>query len=258
MIMTYYSTGEVSKKLGISVRTLRYYDQISLITPSFKNDNGNRHYSDEDILTIEKITILKNLALPLEDIKKVLSKVTIKQLLNVHRDSLKDKIQDLEASVLHTNTLLNILHMDGDLNWEQLILIIKNSEGSQQKKNIAWSSYFHEDEQALMTTRLPKMEQNDGHTAKWINIIRRIELCLSNNTSPTSEEGQIIAEDVLLLSEEAFGGDRELEEKFWNVRRSAADSESLNLYPIREEVITFLEDAMSKKADEAHQVGSPA
>ncbi|QLQ22042.1 MAG: MerR family DNA-binding transcriptional regulator [Paracoccaceae bacterium] len=32
----HYSTGEVARKLNVSVRTLRYYDQINLVTPRIR------------------------------------------------------------------------------------------------------------------------------------------------------------------------------------------------------------------------------
>ena len=40
--MIYLSTGELSKQLNISVRTIRYYDQIGLIKPSKKAAGGKR------------------------------------------------------------------------------------------------------------------------------------------------------------------------------------------------------------------------
>lgn len=184
----------------------------------------------------KKLPILKKLDLPLKNIEKVLSKVTIEQLLNVHRSSLKQKIEDLEAAALHTNTLLNILKMEGALNWEQLIPLIK------REKKKEWDHFFNEKEQAILFTRLPKLEDDERQINKWINLMRRIEICLEKKESPSSEEGQIIAADVLVLTDETFGGDRALQEKFWNVRRSAEASEALNLYPIREEAIDLFEN----------------
>ena len=49
--MKRWTTGEVSKQRNISIRTLRYYDQIDLLTPSFKDDNGKRYYSEDDLFT---------------------------------------------------------------------------------------------------------------------------------------------------------------------------------------------------------------
>lgn len=58
-----------------------------------------------------------------------------------------------------------------------------------------------------------------------------------------SEEGRLIAEDCLHLSELIFGVKNELEEKFWEIRKSAVDSSSAGLYPIKAELLTFLEGA---------------
>lgn len=241
--MSYYSTGEVSKKLNLSVRTLRYYDQIDLITPSFKDEHGKRFYNDADVLKIEKVTILKSLQLPLKDIKKVLSQLTIEQLLSIHKQSLRQNIAELEQAVLHTNTLLNILKVEGDLQWEHLIPLVRK-ERSDEKEKGNWNKFFDEEEQTILQEQLPKLEQDDKLINKWMNLLKRIDLCVAKNIGPESEEGKLIASDVLLLTDEMFAGNRELEEKFWRVRKSADKSGLLNLYPIKKEVICFLEDAI--------------
>ncbi|MBZ9537062.1 MerR family DNA-binding transcriptional regulator, partial [Cytobacillus oceanisediminis] len=47
--MKRWSIGEVSRQRNLSKRTLRYYDQIKLLTPSFKDEYGRRFYSEEDL-----------------------------------------------------------------------------------------------------------------------------------------------------------------------------------------------------------------
>lgn len=60
-----------------------------------------------------------------------------------------------------------------------------------------------------------------------------------------SQEGQLIAHDTLLLSNEIFNGDIELAKKFWEVRQSEEISADLNLYPVKKEIISFLEKAIN-------------
>ncbi|GGE61052.1 MerR family transcriptional regulator [Priestia taiwanensis] len=244
--MDYYSTGSVAKKLHITVRTLRYYDEIELASPSIRKENGTRYYTNEDILHIEKITILKNLQLPLSEIQELLNNITTEQLLLAHKKSLHEKKEQLELSLAHTNELLNISKIEGQVNWEHLIPLVRN-ELQHKEEAECWSDYFSNEEQKALATKLPKMEQDDSTIKKWMNIIRRIELCLHKNITPFSLEGQIIAEDVVILSDEMFGGDKELEQKFWEVRKSENKSASLNLYPIKQEVILFLEEAVGEQ-----------
>lgn len=241
--MNFYTTGEVSKRLDISVRTLRYYDQIGLLIPSQKDKNGKRLYSDEDLLKLEKITLFKLLNLPLKDIEKALSKISLDQLLHAHKKSLEKKVDELTSSIKLTNTLLNVLLVEGDLNWEQLIPLVQEA---QNRENIEhhWNEYFDPREKETLKETLPKMEEDGLQVKQWININRRVELCLKKGISPESEEGQIIIEDALMLSEQLFEGDEELAEKFFEIRKSEEKSRELNLYPVKEEVIEFLEEGM--------------
>lgn len=251
-IMEFYSTGEVAKKLNISVRTIRYYDQIGLMRPSEKDDNGRRRYSNEDIVTLEKITILKMLHLPLKEIEKVLKTMTTEQILQAHRESLFQKKAELEQSIKHTNTLLNVVHLEGDVNWEELLPLIKeaqNKENTEEK----WHEYFDQQEKDILKEKLPKMEEDSPKLKQWMNIIRRIELCLEKGYVPESEEGQIIAEDAYYLSDELFGDNEGLGDKFFEIRKSKEKSQALNLYPIKEDVLQFAGKAMEIYMDKRNE-----
>ncbi|WP_377890254.1 hypothetical protein [Alkalihalobacillus sp. R86527] len=72
----------------------------------------------------------------------------------------------------------------------------------------------------------------------------RPELCLEEKKTPDSREGQLIAQDTIILSNETFKGDAELADKFWEARKSEETSVELNLYPVNQEVMTFMEEAI--------------
>lgn len=57
--MNYFSTGKIAKDWSISVRTLRYYDEIQLVTPTYKDDYGKRFYTQLDLLRLQKVLLLK-------------------------------------------------------------------------------------------------------------------------------------------------------------------------------------------------------
>lgn len=241
--MPYYATGEVAKKLHVSVRTLRYYDQIDLVKPAQKKENGRRYYSEENVMTLEKICLLKNMQFSLYDIKKVLNDVTIEQLLQAHQQHLQDKIVQLQQSLADTTTLLNILKIEKKLNWEQILPLIRHVYPTEEKL-ARWRKYFSEEEKDTLQQRLPKMEKNDAHVNQSIHLIERVESCLRKNISPLSEKGERIALEALSYSEEIFQGDKALGEKFWQIRKSPDKAADIQLYPIKEEVLSFLETAI--------------
>lgn len=67
-----YSIGEAAKKLQISTRTLRYYDEKDLVRPAYTEENGYRFYSEEQIRQIELILFLKELGFSLKQIKMLI------------------------------------------------------------------------------------------------------------------------------------------------------------------------------------------
>ena len=244
--MTYFSTGEVSKKLNLSLRTLRYYDQIGLVEPALKEDNGKRYYTSENMLLLEKVLLLKATSMSLDDIKKIIGQITIQKTLTVHKEQLEHEIKQLQQSLDYTNTLFNTLKLEGDIHWDQLLPLLseENQSLKQQRKMKVMEKLFNEEERAALDEQLPKMESDPDQMAKWINLIKRIELCLEEGKTPDSREGQLIAQDTLLLSNETFKGNTELADKFWETRKSEETSSDLNLYPVNKEVMIFLEEAI--------------
>ncbi len=63
---------EVSRLAGISIRTLRYYDEIGLLKPTAVTEAGYRLYSDKDLERLQEIMFFKELELPLEKIKQLM------------------------------------------------------------------------------------------------------------------------------------------------------------------------------------------
>lgn len=245
--MNYFSSGEVAKKLGVSLRTVRYYDDIGLVEPASKADSGRRLYSADDILQLQKVMLLKETAMPLKDIQKVLNQITMERILLLHKEKLEGDLERLSLSLDHTHSLLNMWKLEKDIQWEHLIpLLGEDLEERRQQRSEAMEVMFSEDEQVVLQRNLPKLEDNPVEVTKWINIIKRIELCLAEEKKPDSDEGQLIAEDVMIMSEETFKGNTELAEKFWDARKSEDASNELGFYPVRQEVLEFLEAAMKE------------
>lgn len=63
---------EVSQLTGISIRTLRYYDEIGLLKPIRISENQYRLYDDKALEKLQEIMFFKEMDIPLETIKKLL------------------------------------------------------------------------------------------------------------------------------------------------------------------------------------------
>lgn len=72
MIDEHYQIGEVADSVGLSLRTIRYYEEIGLVTPSGRTDGGFRLYTDSDVDRLRLIKALKPVGMSLETMSELL------------------------------------------------------------------------------------------------------------------------------------------------------------------------------------------
>jgi DNA-binding transcriptional MerR regulator len=67
------SIGDVAEQIGLSFRTIRYYDQVGLAVPSARTKGGHRLYTDDDVARLRLIMKMKPLDFTLEEMRIVLT-----------------------------------------------------------------------------------------------------------------------------------------------------------------------------------------
>jgi DNA-binding transcriptional MerR regulator len=69
---TFHQIGDVAEATGLSLRTIRYWEEIGLVTPSGRTEGGFRLYTDADVERVQLAKNLKPLGMPLEAITELL------------------------------------------------------------------------------------------------------------------------------------------------------------------------------------------
>ncbi len=64
--------GAVAARTGLSLRTIRYYEEVGLVTPSARSQGGFRLYTEPDVARINLIRRMKPLGFQLEEMKELL------------------------------------------------------------------------------------------------------------------------------------------------------------------------------------------
>ena len=70
--MSKYTTGEIAKLCGVSVRTVQYYDSREILVPSALSEGGRRLYSDADLERMKTICFLREMGLSINTIAELL------------------------------------------------------------------------------------------------------------------------------------------------------------------------------------------
>lgn len=122
--MNYYKTGQFARLANVSERTIRYYDKIGLLKPSFVMENGYRQYSDLDLLKLQKILSLKHLGFSIEEIfPMVMDNTNLKESFELQIDLIEDKISHLQS----LKDALKRASQSSDLSWNMILSLVQLS-----------------------------------------------------------------------------------------------------------------------------------
>ena len=105
---------DVSEITGVSIRTLRYYDEIGLLKPTQLTEAGYRLYDNKALEKLQEIMFFRELEIPLMDIKKIMDNpdydkeqvlLTQKSLLEQKRNRLNGIIELIKDIMKGVNTM---------------------------------------------------------------------------------------------------------------------------------------------------------
>ena len=102
---------QVSKLTGVSVRTLQYYDDIGLLSPSERTEAGYRLYEEAQLATLQEILLFRELEFPLKDIKAILDSPAYDKERALH--------QQIELLTLKKERLEGLIRLAEELKNEQ-------------------------------------------------------------------------------------------------------------------------------------------
>ena len=67
-----FQIGEVAERVGLSLRTIRYYEEIGMVVPSARTEGGFRLYRLDDVRRLEMAKALKPTGISLDDLGEIL------------------------------------------------------------------------------------------------------------------------------------------------------------------------------------------
>ncbi|MEU8700918.1 MerR family transcriptional regulator [Streptomyces sp. NPDC048680] len=94
---TLYSIGELSRRTGLSVRTIRFYSDSEVVAPTSRTPAGYRLYDLDALLRIELVCTLRELGIDLAAIQRVLNReLSVAEVASAHADAVDVQIQMLQ------------------------------------------------------------------------------------------------------------------------------------------------------------------
>ena len=131
----YFTTGEFARICGVKKQTLFHYDDIGIFRPAITGENGYRYYSYTQIETFAVLMALRDLNVPLKEIKEHMdhrSPQALIQLLEERREEVDEMIRKLQWSKKFINTKIELtregLHAPlGEIVFEKVCSFVKKN-----------------------------------------------------------------------------------------------------------------------------------
>ncbi|WP_339225051.1 MerR family transcriptional regulator [Paenibacillus sp. FSL H8-0332] len=236
-----YTVGQLSKLTGVSVRTLHYYDKLGLLEPDRNTGNQYRSYSENEILRLQKIAVLKQMHFKLSEIKVILdngevahhdtavwSRALTQQMVFVKQE--QEKLRAVEHLLFST---LYAMRATEQVNIEEMLGFIRELEQPSQGLQLRQQAFTPEELEVL-----PINDVSNPLAMEWSDILRRVSGLLAE--PPDSPAAQQLAASIIEYADKMFGGDEQLIQKYWEYI-TPQEGQAARVYGMTTEVMQYMD-----------------
>jgi putative AdoMet-dependent methyltransferase len=132
---------EIAKKLNISPRAIRFYEEKGLISPQKQQDNQYRLFTEKDAWRLQMIISLREVGMPIEEIGNVLEEVDqgdpneVLYYLEVQRSVMFSQWAELKQMIDTTDRMIQLLKQNQKLVAEDMYLLADGSKRLRDRRN---------------------------------------------------------------------------------------------------------------------------
>ena len=191
-----YTIGVFAKKTGVTIRTLRFYDEKNLLRPSYISESGRRYYKDEDIATLQKILTLKFLGFSLEEIERFIRENdwNLHDSLRYQKQQLEQKRAQIDQSIQTLEHAILLAEKNETVDAHIFVTLIQNLRMESNQKDWLKTVYPEELVEDLFDFSL---EKNPEFIEKYVEITEQLKQAYERDA--TDEEVIAIYEGVLSI-----------------------------------------------------------
>ena len=215
------TVGEAAKKMGVTVRTLQYYDKQGVLPPSAETEGGRRLYTDKDMIKLHQILSMKHLGFSLDDIKNRLvsmdSPQDVADILENQAAAIREKMESLSKSLAAIEALRDEVLQMQSVDFKKYADIIINL---QMKNEFYWLiKYFDDQTLQYFRNRFDK-ESGQAMMDMFTRLQERAVELQSGGICPESEEGMNFAREYWGMVMEFTEGDMGLLSKLIDLSKA--------------------------------------
>ena len=245
---------ETARRLGVSVKALRVYEDKGLVEP-VRTQAGWRAYGPEQMARLHQILALKRLGLPLKRIADLLSDLleTLDAVLQVQEEALKRQKAEAERGLRLLAATRRRLAKGETLSMDDLSQLTRGTTMTENRLDPQeWKrvmeplkqKYFTPEEQARMTEH--SKSQGEAGQAAWDQLIGEAKTLRADGADPSSAEAMDLTVRWMGQARGALGGDPAIGFKLSQMWKEAfRDDTFRERSPVSPELMAYVGQAIS-------------
>ena len=230
--------GELAKRSGLSVRALRYYEDIGLLSPPRHANSDYRLYGEPEIARLQQIVSLRQLGFALEEIRELLTRpeTSVRQVIELHLAQLNEQIALMEQLRARLETLTRGLHANGSPTAEALLATIEVMNRIEKYSTPEQLEMLKRRHQELGDEHIKEVE------AEWPELIAKVRAEFEKGTDPADPEVQALADRWMELIHEFTGNDPGIAGAVGRIWQEESNVHGIETGPMRE-LIAYIHQA---------------
>lgn len=198
-----WKVGQLAKRTGVSVRTLHYYEEIGLLSPTQRTDSGHRLYTPADVRRLHQIRSLRHIGFTLTEIHGCFARATFspRQVIEVHMRQLDEQIDRLRTLHGHLGQLMLHIGQTGDMGIDAFLHTLEEMTMSEK-------TYYTAEQAAYLKARHRVLGDERIHQvlADYKSLRTQFRMAREQGLDPTDARVQALIADWRSLREEYSGG----------------------------------------------------
>jgi DNA-binding transcriptional MerR regulator len=202
-----WKVGELARRTGVSVRALHHYDEIGLLSPSYRSQSGYRLYTEDDVMRLQQILSLRTLGFSLVEAGEFLRRpdVTPDHVLRLHIAHLQERIAAQQSLCGRLERVAGRWRSDEKIPTEEFLQIIEETTMFEKYYTTEQMEALKQRGEALGPEHIRQVE------GEWPELMAKVQAEMDQGTDPADERVQALARRWRELIAEFTGGDPGIE-----------------------------------------------
>jgi DNA-binding transcriptional MerR regulator len=231
--------GELAQRAGVSIRTLHYYDEIGLLSPSHHSTAGHRIYDVGEITRLQQICSLRQLGFSLVEIQDMLASKSYSPLrvVEMHLARAKEQIAEQQQLCDRLETLAQSMRTR-KISVDQLIKTIEVMN--------MFEKYYTKEQLEELKQRADALGEKGMRQAEkdWADLIAEVRDEMEKGTDPLSPQVAALARRWRALIEAFTGGNPEIEKSLRTMYQNEPVHQKIEGMPYHPGMMAYIGKAM--------------